>query len=261
MAFVDIHSHVLPGVDDGARSFADAVEMLAVARASGTEQIVATPHMFAPGVGSDDPEVVQAAYDDFVSRLDRDERVALEGLRVHLGAENYVSGELIAALEAGRALTLGASRSLLLEFWPLTAKSAALQALDRVQAAGYLPVVAHVERYRFLHEAPETLDQMVGAGCVAQVNASAILGDQGLEVAQLTDRWLRRGLISVVASDAHGLGRRSPELGAVHRRLESRYGAATARLCLRLNPLALLASEPTTRPPETRRFRWWRKRA
>jgi protein-tyrosine phosphatase len=261
MGFVDIHSHVLPGIDDGARTFSDAVEMLALARASGTEEIVATPHMFAPGIGSDDADAVQSAYQGFLVRLQRAaaKTGSLNGLRLHLGAENYVSDDFLTAVEAGRALPLGDSRALLLEFWPLATRSAARHALDRVQAAGFLPVVAHVERYGFLHEEPEALEQLVASGCVAQVNASAILGEQGLRIAQLTDRWLRSGVISVVASDGHSPDSRSPELGTAYAHLVSRYGNATAELCLRGNPLALLADEPPTRPPETRRFRWWRR--
>ncbi|MDH3523058.1 MAG: hypothetical protein OES32_05665 [Acidobacteriota bacterium] len=259
MDLVDIHSHVLPGADDGAATFAEAVEMLAIARAAATAEIVATPHMFAAGLGSDDAAAVRALFDRFVERLqqlDEAAGAAADRPRLHLGAENYVSAELLEAMAAGRVQTLGPSRSLLVELWPLTTASAARHAVDRIQAAGYVPVVAHVERYRFLHERPALLEELVGAGWVAQVNGAAVLGQDGLKTAQLADRWLRRGLVSVIASDGHGARVRSPALDEVRIHVESRYGATTARLCLRDNPLALLADRPVVLPPEVPRFRW-----
>ncbi len=264
MEYVDLHSHVLPGIDDGAQSFAESLDMLAAASGAGTRHMVATPHMFQPGLGSDDPAVVEAAFDDFSERLEGRRRdpdgSAVGKIEVHLGSENYVCTELLTAVASRRVLTLGGSRYLLVEFWPPTTASAARHAISEIQDSGYVPVLAHVERYSFLQHEPEMLEQLVDGGCLAQVNSAAILGLHGLPITQLTDRWLRRRLIAVVASDSHGLAPRRPELDQVAEHLEARYGANTAELCLRDNPRAILADESTTLPPEEARSRWWRRR-
>lgn len=261
MSYLDIHTHLLPGVDDGAQSFAEAVGMQELAWRAGTRQMVATPHMFHPGLGSDDPAAIVAAFSAFEERLERQRAADSDGLpgemQVHLGAENYVGVEFLHAVEDHRVLTLAASRFLLVEFSPLTTATAARHALTRIQDSGYVPVMAHIERYAFLQDDPAVLEQLIESGCVAQVNAAAILGHHGLRIAQLVDDWLRRRLIAVVASDGHGLTNRRPELGEANDHLAARYGEATASACLRDNPRAILADTPPTLPPPETRKRWW----
>jgi protein-tyrosine phosphatase len=254
MGYVDLHTHVLPGLDDGAGSFAEAVEILAAARRAGTTAMVATPHMFQPGLGSDDPAAVRQAFARFRERLAAAEAGAVE---LYLGAENFVGEPLLDAAREDAALTLGGTRALLVEFWPLTTAGAARHAVDSLLAAGYTPVLAHVERYGFLQQEPALLERFVGAGCVAQVNASAVVGHHGLATVQRVDRWLRGGLIAVVASDGHNVSSRPPRLDEAAAALASRHGAAVAELCLSDNPRALLAGLPVT-PPPSRPARWWR---
>jgi protein-tyrosine phosphatase len=264
MGYVDLHSHVLPEVDDGAQSFAESLDMLAAASRAGTRHLVATPHMFQPGLGSDDPAAIEAAFSDFSERLDRrrsePDGAAIGDLEIHLGSENFVCTELLAAVASRRVLTLAGSRYLLIEFWPPTTATSARRAVNEIQNAGYVPILAHVERYSFLQEEPSRLEQLVEAGCVAQVNGTAILGLHGLRITQLTDRWLRRRLIGVVASDSHGVDSRRPELDETAAQLVKRYGPATERLCLHDNPHAVLADETTSLPSAEQPTRWWRRR-
>jgi protein-tyrosine phosphatase len=126
-------------------------------------------------------------------------------------------------------------------------------------ALGYTPVLAHVERYGFLREDPRRLERLVAAGCVAQVNSGAVVGRHGLPTVQLVERWLREGLITVIASDSHNVASRPPGLGEAAALISSRHGAETAALCLAGNPRALLAGKPVTRP-EPARSSWWRRR-
>lgn len=261
MGHVDIHCHLLPGIDDGAASLAETVEMLSLAGAAGTDQIVATPHMFQPDIGSDDVDLVRHCWRNLCANLEtlEIEGAALALPTVHLGAENYVGAELLAAVSAGEVLTLSGSRFLLVELWPLTTGTAARHALDHIASAGYTPVLAHVERYGFLRSDPSALPNLVEAGYVAQVNAAAILGRQGLKIAQLVDHWLRRGLIAVVASDGHGVDSRQPKLDAVAELLAKRHGKTTAELLLQDNPRALLAGAEPTLPSLEPRRRWWQR--
>jgi protein-tyrosine phosphatase len=261
MGYVDVHSHLLPGIDDGPESMVEALDILACAHAAGTSAMVATPHMFQPGLGSDDPAAVRAAFASLRERAAGEEDWAAASVEMHLGAENFLGEALLEAAAADSVVTLGGTRALLVELWPMTAGGAARHALDALLSLGYLPVLAHVERYGFLREDPSLLEELVAAGCVAQVNAGAVIGRHGLPTVQLVDRWLRRGLVTVVASDAHNVTSRPPALDEAASVLRSRHGDATADLCLRVNPSALLAGEPLTPPPSSAsRRRWWHRR-
>jgi protein-tyrosine phosphatase len=261
--YVDLHCHLLPALDDGPASFPEAVAMIEVAWQAGTRRMVATPHMFQAGLGCDDPERVADLFAEFeralAARRQGGDGPALEGLELALGAENFVGEAFLRALESGRILSLGASRYVLIEFWPLVAANTAIHAVDALRERGLVPVIAHVERYGFLHDDPRRLEPLLAAGCVAQVNASALLGHQGLRPAQLTDRWLRRGWIGVVASDGHGATTRPAVLEAAADCLRSRYGAATAEACLRDNPAAILADGTVALPPAQKSNHWWRR--
>jgi len=261
MGYTDIHCHLLPGIDDGAADLEESVGMLTAARAAGSSAIVATPHMFQHGLGSEDPDEVRRRFESFLEALEafRDEHDGAPAVDLHMGAENFVGAELLQAVTDGSALTLAGSRFLLVEFWPLTAAGAARQALDVILQTGVVPVLAHVERYRFLQDDPDLLEALVGSGCIAQSNAGAVLGDQGLRATELTDRWLRRGLVHVIASDGHGLGRRRPELAAVAEHLERRYGSEMAHCCIESNPQAIVQDATPEPPPVEPRRRWWRR--
>lgn len=274
MNYVDLHSHLLPALDDGPGTFADSVALIEAAWKGGTRRMVATPHMFHGGVGSDDRDEVVERFVDFETRLaahvaerrtqpagtagneQEGEAAYLAGLELALGAENYVGEAFLGALATKRILTLGGSHYLLMEFWPMVTATTARQAIDAVQEQGFVPVLAHVERYAFLQNEPGRLADLVAAGSAAQVNASAILGHQGLRLAEVADRWLRRGLIAVVASDGHDIRTRRPQLTEVADHLRARHGGACEDHCLRLNPTAILADEPIGLPP-ARRSRWW----
>ncbi len=258
MGLIDIHTHLLPCFDDGPQSSTEAAAMLEAAWAGGTREIVATPHMFHSHLGSDDREEVEALFAGWRSELL--EEMERPRPAIHLGAENYVSSEFAEALAVKRVLTLAGSRYLLIEFWPMILAGAARNAIATIQEAGYVPVLAHVERYGFLQDEPGLLEQLIEGGVVAQVNAGAILGRQGLRIARLADRWLRRGWVAVVASDGHSVTFRPPDLGEVASYLESRFGGETAELCLTRNPSALLADGSPTLPPPASERRWWKRR-
>ncbi len=253
MGWIDLHTHVLPGIDDGAQSSVEAFEMLELAGEDGTDELVATPHLFRPNLGAADVEEVRDAFDGWMASLSADGRPRP---RLQLGGEHYVSSEFAAALEADRVLPLGGSRALLLELWPMIRPEAALNTVAAVRDAGYRPLLAHVERYGFLHEDPDRLGAVIDAGGLAQVNAAALVGRQGVTMARLIDRWLRAGWVAVVASDAHGVHVRTPLLTGAARYLESRFDRRTAERCLVRNPRSILDDEPIDVDPAPRSAGW-----
>lgn len=254
MRFVDVHCHLLPGLDDGPPSIAETLAMLRLAHAGGTRVMVATPHCFLPPYGNSDPVVLANSFRRLTEHLEglRAEDTGgefrfLGDMALYLGAENYVSPEFLEALAKGAVVPLNDSRYLLIEFPPYLAFEAALSTVERILQAGFFPVLAHVERYSFFHKGTKRLAGLVRMGCVAQVNASTVLGSSGRGLARVADRLLDRGLVQILASDGHGTQARSPDLGRVAEALGRKHPAERVALWLWENAAHLLENKPPVR--------------
>ncbi len=246
MTFVDIHCHFLPGLDDGAPAFGVVMEMLRIAHESGTRVLAATPHMFLPPYDNNDVAAVSDRFAETSEELWRrghlPEFSFLQELSLHLGSENYLSPEFLAALEQQRVLTLNGSRYLLLEFPPYLAFEMLASALDRIAIAGLVPVLAHVERYTPFFEKPGRLAELVRRGCVAQLNGSCLLKSAGRS-RKIARSFLRDGLVQVIASDAHDSRRRTPDLGIVFDALSDEFPPAWIQTWMHDNPHRMLNNE------------------
>jgi protein-tyrosine phosphatase len=247
---IDIHSHILPGLDDGPATLDEAAAMVRLAAESGTTAIVATPHsnlQFAF-----DP----AAVEDGVARL----REAVDGaIAIHSGCDLHLTPENIeAALQRPEKYTINGGRYLLVEFSDFGIPTAALEILDRLLGAGIVPVITHPERNPCLKRGIEPVRSWVENGCLVQVTAQSLTGDFGRSAERAGWRLIRDGLAHFVASDAHGLRRRPPLLGEACKRVAAECGEDAARALFTDNPRAAVADEPVERvaPPQRRR-RWW----
>lgn len=241
---VDLHCHVLPGLDDGPVTLADTVELLRAAWAGGTRGVVATPHMFLPPFDLEDPEQVCRSFDGCRAELDRlserEEYAFLAELELWLGAENRLTPELLAAVAERRAITLAGSRYLLLEFPPLLPVQQMIAGAERIVAAGLVPVVAHVERYPRL--VARGAAQLAARGCVLQINAASVLGRWGSALRRRSVRLLRDGTVAVIASDGHDGTQRSASLERPARWLRKRFGAERASAWLDDTPRRIVAN-------------------
>ena len=206
--FVDLHSHVLPGVDDGPDSWESAVELLRGAAASGTTHIVATPHGDHRGT-----------WDTIASlrELCRDVTRTLAAEQIHLtlslGMENPLELDTADKLDRGGALTLNSSAYVLVElpfqilplYWE--------EALFRIQLQGYHPIIAHPERQAQLQENPDLLAGPVSRGVLTQMTASSLAGGFGPKVKKASEAFFKKGLASLMASDCHShAGSRGPDM-------------------------------------------------
>ncbi len=247
MTFVDIHSHFLPGLDDGAPSFEVVMQMLQIAHQCGTRVLVATPHMFRPPYNNND---VVAMNDCFAATLDELRRrshlpefLFLQELKLHLGSENYLSPEFLEALETRRVLPLGGSRYLLVEFHSYLSFEMLASAVDRIATAGLVPVLAHVERYSPFLERPARLAELVRRGCVAQLNSSCLLKSAGRSRRKVALSFLRDGLVQVIASDAHDSRHRTPDLRNVYDVLSNKFPQDWIQAWMYDNPNRILRNE------------------
>lgn len=214
---IDLHSHILPGLDDGAASLEVSLEMARMAVADGTTVLACTPHIY-PGMYVNDSLGIQAARDALQAELD--ERCI--GLQLVIGADAHLVPELLEGLRTGRVPTLHGSRYFLMEPSHHVAPPGFQDAVFQIMDAGYVPVVTHPERLFWVEAHYDTFVRLARHGAWIQLTAGAIAGKFGRRALHWSKRFLRDGLVHIVASDAHGTARRSPVMSdavALMRRL------------------------------------------
>lgn len=248
MELFDLHAHVLPGVDDGPVDLEETVETLRVAHAGGTRSLVATSHMFLRSLHT--PAFrLREVFEETCERLgelssSRPDCGFLSEMGLALGAENYLSTEFLLALEEGEVLTLGGGKAVLVEFNPFLSFDIMKNALQRILDEGYQPVLAHVERYRIFERSSTRLEELVEMGCRAQINADSFLGSFASSLRRKSVDLLKRGVVTLVASDMHNADVRGSRLGEAARVLVKRFGEARAAEWFRENPLELVPVPP-----------------
>jgi protein-tyrosine phosphatase len=203
MEIVDIHSHVLPGVDDGAVSVDETIAMLRIAYDAGTRRIVATPHMFHALFHNNDFVQILDRFEQLKSELKscQDAFPFLQDMQLYSGAENFASPEFLTALDQGCVLTLNGSRYLLIEFPPALPFVQMQTFIKKVLSTDYTPIIAHPERYGVIQKDPLRVEQFQQTGSVIQVNADSIRGGSGSRAKQCSRSLLQAGLVDVIASD------------------------------------------------------------
>lgn len=221
--FVDLHTHILPGVDDGAKDTTQAMEMLRTAWAHGTGTVVLTPHYLGTP-GRFPPETLRQRFEALRRQAERE----LPGMRLYLGHEAANEFDLWEKLISGQVLTLAGSRYVLLEFDERVYESRVLSGVLDLINSGFVPIIAHVERYATFYHHPELAAEVVSVGAMLQINAGSLLGQSGRSAQRFVRRLLRRGLVSFVASDAHDACHRPPVLDTCYARVRRRYGGAYA---------------------------------
>ncbi len=233
---IDIHAHLLPGVDDGAESERDALAMRATAAQDGTAAMIVTPHQRHPRWPNEDNRELR-------ERFGRLKTAAGGTLRLELGAELYVDSTLLEDVEAGAVLSLAGSRYLLLEF-PPHAAAGARQVVHELVVGGWRPVLAHPERVAPWAEDPRRILPVADAGALVQLTAASVAGDFGARAQRCCRFLLDRGCVHFVASDAHGPVRRPPLLAAARHEVARRWGEDVAKLLFVDNPAAVLDDRP-----------------
>jgi protein-tyrosine phosphatase len=238
---VDLHSHILYGLDDGPVSFEESVEMVRLAARTGTTDLVASPH--ANLQFPFQPEAVERKLEEL--------RQACGGSpRLHPGCDFHLTLDNIAdALANPRKYTINHRNYLLVEFSDLLIPKTTDDNFARMLDAGIVPIVTHPERNFLLHRRVEQMTRWAGMGCLMQVTAQSFLGRFGREVRDFSRELMRLGLVHVVASDAHDTEDRPPRLDRAFQHVTKRYGAAVAERLFVANPAAVLAGEPLPEPP------------
>ncbi len=219
----DIHCHLLPGVDDGAKSMTEALDMARLAYEDGTRTLILTPHRRGTQKSAT-IQKLQAAFQAFSEELSRQ----FPDMTLHLGCEAYYASDLPEALSTGQTLTLCNSHYCLLEFNPGVLKSRLLNGISEIIRWGYTPILAHAERYQAFYENKDLVDEVLYMGALIQLNASSILGKQGFRVKWFCARLLKYQQVHFVGSDAHDTKARPPLLQKCYQFICKKYGTEYA---------------------------------
>lgn len=217
----DIHCHILPGVDDGARNMEESLWMLNKEYQEGVRHVILTPHfrydMFEPHMNIVTRQFMQLR------------RAAMnigdEGMRLYLGCELHSSMDMVECLKKGRRLTLAGSRYVLVEFSNGDEKNYIEERVRSLLMNGFIPIIAHVERYKATRNDIGFLTELKDMGAHIQVNADTISGQDGFGAKTFARKVMKHGLLDFVGSDGHRKTERIPEIGKCVAKMEKTMGS------------------------------------
>lgn len=239
---IDIHCHILPGLDDGADSFETACAMAEMAAADGITHIVGTPH--ANQNYSFAPELVKQRRDELQSKFDGQLTFAT-GCDFHLSFENLQDIRY-----DPHRFTLNQRNYLLVEFAEYSIPPSLDHALHQLQLSGLRPVITHPERNPLIRAQPERLFHWLQQGCYSQITGQSLLGRFGKAAQEAAERWLDAGAIHFLASDAHNTTSRPLKLRETYELVAKRRGEEVARALLVENPMAAFEGRSLPYVPE-----------
>ncbi len=236
---IDLHCHLLPGIDDGAPDEATALAMARIAVADGIRTAACTPHIY-PGLFENDAAGIAARVVDLRRRLEE------EGIALALttGADAHLTPELLSRLQAGTAPTLAGGRYFLLEPPHTVAPPRFAEAVFDFVNAGFVPVITHPERLTWIRKHYDVFAALVKSGAWMQVTAGSLTGRFGAVARQVAERMLDDGLVHVLGTDAHSARHRAPLLAEGRAAAEKRVGSDEARRLVIERPQAVLDDRP-----------------
>lgn len=241
---IDLHSHILPGIDDGARSLDISLEMARIAVADGTTVMACTPHIY-PGLYMNDSPTIHQERDKLQAALNE------HGIPLQLvvGADAHLVPELLSGLQSGRVPTLHGSRYFLLEPSHHVAPPQLEESVFHIMAAGYVPIVTHPERLVWIEQHYDKFVTLAQRGAWMQLTAGAIVGKFGKRARYWSERMLSEGLVHLVASDAHTVSMRSPTMSDARPVVEKHVGPEEAQAIFQHRAQAVLDNLPPEHIP------------
>lgn len=229
MEYADIHIHLLPAVDDGAKDIEISKKMLEQARSQNITRIIATPHGY-PGKHQYDLGKLMEKYEQ------TKELAHTMGIRLYAGTENFYHEGLVDELDNGRVLTMADSSYVLVEFSPDDVYSYILGAVRNLVQAGYKPILAHIERYEAIEREKKKRSELLKLGAQFQINGKSLLGGMLDRRAKNCLQMIKDGEISYIASDAHDLKERNIPFTEVVQKLNGKIPDETIQKVLWDNP-------------------------
>ena len=240
---IDIHAHVIPALDDGPPDMEASIGIGVFAQREGIQAIISTSHSV---------EAAAVGYEGMRARLE-EVKTAWRGagvdVRLKLGVEISLRPDIVDDLKAGRLWTLAQSRYVLVELpyqpWPAYADDA----LFALQLAGYVPILAHPERYTAIQAEPFKMYELAGRGVLAQVTAAALLGEHGAPTKKCAEMLVTHNLVQFIATDAHSTRWRSPRVREALMVAEEMVGQERVGMLAQTYPAYVLANKEIVPEP------------
>jgi protein-tyrosine phosphatase len=245
LTMIDIHAHILPGVDDGARSWEQSLEMAQMAVNDGIRVMVATPHLFSGrtidlGQLNDKETILR-----YVAQLRQKLSEATIPLEIIPGCDFPLGFESLKLLDAGRVMTINdANRYLLLELPDSSLPPATEETCFHLRSKGITPIITHPERHLILQEMPQKLKRLIDLGCLVQMTGNSLTGWFGRRVKKISRQFVKLGYIHLLATDTHDPKRRPPVLSSAVTELSRLIGEKRARAMVHDLPEKIIAGEP-----------------
>lgn len=236
--FVDIHAHILPGVDDGARDLSQSLELLKHARSQGIGAVLLTPHYRGRYHGNV-REKLTVIYEELCQAA----KTECPDLELYLGCEVGYELDVSEKISAGSVLSLNNTQYVLLEFQEKSFRSRIMDGVLEVLNFGYIPIIAHAERYEAFRNRPQMVEEVAELGALIQLNAQSVLGKSGFGIKRFCHKLLKSHLVHFIATDAHDLQERRPELKSCYQLVRKKHGQAYADALFIHNGRAVLAGE------------------
>lgn len=247
---IDLHSHILPGVDDGAPDLSAALEMARAFTVDGVMVLACTPHIL-PGLYHNTGRQIEAAVTALQNALDD----AGIPLRLVSGADNHMVPDFVPGLETGHLLTLAGSRYVLVEPPHHSVPPRMDDFFFGVLARGYVPILTHPERLSWINQHYRAIERLADSGVWMQVTAGSLTGAFGRNARYWAERMLDEGRVHILATDAHDTQRRPPNLSAGREAAARRVGANEAENLVVVRPRGIVANVlPSELPAPERRL-------
>jgi protein-tyrosine phosphatase len=240
---IDIHAHILPGVDDGPADVAGALDLARTLVREGVRVAVATPHYADAFPRRSASDIVQ-----HVNILQSELMRAGIPLRLCAGHEVLIKLGLVEDIRQGNIATLHGTRYLLLELWSSIWLPETERVIFELREHGIIPIIAHPERYRAIQQEPSRLDTLLRLGALAQVTLTSLLGAKGTPARRTAEYLLKKGLINCLASDAHDLHFRPPRVAQGLQYARHLLGNERVHFLTEIQPTAILNNEKIGTP-------------
>lgn len=233
---VDMHCHILPEVDDGAVSEKMAMEMIWSEKRQGVNRIILTPH-YRVGVFETDQKVIQHKFERL---LELNERMKT-GVSLYLGCEFHRSSDMMEMLVSGQKPAMAGSKYVLVEFSHRDDYSRIRKTIYELSVKGWIPIIAHGERYPALMEDFDRVEEVLRLGGKLQITTGAVYGQHGFRYKRICKKLLTEDMVDFIATDAHDLKKRAPDFDRCIQYIEKKKGPAYARRVFVHNPGMILA--------------------
>lgn len=236
--YIDIHSHILPQLDDGSKNMDQTLEMLKTAYEEGIKTIITTPH-YHEGRSVKSMETVEACLQSVRETI----REILPQMNLFLGCEIYYSHDCVKLLNDKKIPTMADSRYVLVEFSPRVEYRYQKNAIQELLLEGYCPIIAHIERYEQVAKDIDIIKEYIDMGAYIQANAMSVLGGSGRSYKRILKRLLKNHCIHFIATDAHSNRTRAPRLQKCVDYITKKYGSDYAKELFIDNPNQILSNE------------------